>query len=129
MIGLSCLCSTFFRKGVAVFSLFSFFTVLFNCMCRDQSFSAAHRTTHCKHARKNLSIFHFCEYNSLACVCAKNYKLNRNGNFCKGTKVDKIIAGAKVFLVSYNKKIHWFFSHVCNSKFATFWVLCLRDNL
>ena len=22
------------------------------------------------------------------------------------------------------KKVHWFFSHVCNGKFAAFWVLC-----
>ena len=26
--------------------------------------------------------------------------------------------------MSYNKKVHWFLSHVCNGKFAALWVLC-----
>ena len=35
--------------------------------------------------------------------------MNKNGKFCKD-----------------NKKVHWFFSYVCNGKFAVCWVLCCR---
>ena len=51
----------------------------------------------------------------------RNYRPNRKGNFCKKTRVSKIIAGAEVdALVLCNKKVHWFFSHVCNGKFCVF---------
>ena len=48
--------------------------------------------------------------------------MNRNGKFCKGTWVSKIIAETKVD-ARIEQKIHWFFSYVCNGKFAMFWVL------
>ena len=50
----------------------------------------------------------------------RNHSFYRNGNFCKGTAVEKIISGAKV-AVRCHKKFHWFFSYVCNPKFAAFW--------
>ena len=50
---------------------------------------------------------------------------------CKGSHVSKIIAVAKadaraVLLI---KKVHWFFSYVCNRKFVVFLGDLLRDNL
>ena len=51
--------------------------------------------------------------------------MNRNGNFCKGTQVSKIIAEAKVDArVEQQKNFTGIFLHVCNGKFAVFWVLC-----
>ena len=51
--------------------------------------------------------------------------MNRNGNFCKGTWVSEVIAETKVRRPCWTmKKVHWFFSHVCNGKFSVFWVLC-----
>ena len=49
--------------------------------------------------------------------------MNRNGNFCKGTLVSKIVAEAKVDTRVENSKVHWFFSYVCNGKFAVLLVL------
>ena len=47
--------------------------------------------------------------------------LTKNGNFCKGTRVSKIIARAKVDARAVLLKIvHWFLSYVCNRKFAAF---------
>ena len=34
----------------------------------------------------------------------RNYRLNRNGNFCKGTQVSQIIAGAKVCALAVSLK-------------------------
>ena len=53
-------------------------------------------------------------------VSARIYKLNRNENFCKGTKLAKLLRRLKLTI----KKVHWFLSRVCNGKFAVFWVLC-----
>ena len=57
-------------------------------------------------------------------VSARNYKFYRNRHFWEETKVHKTVAGAKSMPISYKKKILWFFSHVCNCKFAVFWELC-----
>ena len=51
--------------------------------------------------------------------------MNRNGNFCKGTRVSKVIAETKDDAhVGQQKKFTGFFSYVCNGKFAVIWVLC-----
>ena len=50
--------------------------------------------------------------------------MNRNGDFCKGTELAKLLQRLKSTLELNNKKVHWFFSYVCNGKSAVFWVLC-----
>ena len=42
--------------------------------------------------------------------------------FAKEPKLAKLLRELKPTLVSYNKIVHWFFSYVCNGKFAVFWV-------
>ena len=50
--------------------------------------------------------------------------MNRNGNFCKGTYISKVIAKTKVDSRVDKQKKFTFFLYVCNGKFAVFWVLC-----
>ena len=60
----------------------------------------------------------------LLSVSARNHRSCRIGNFWKGARVSKIIAGAKIdACVIQQKKERWIFSHVCNGKFAVFWKL------
>ena len=49
--------------------------------------------------------------------------MNRNGNFCKGTCVSKVIAETKVDARVDKQKKFTGYSRVCNGKFAVFWVL------
>ena len=44
--------------------------------------------------------------------------------FAKEPRFAKLLRGLKSTPVSYKKKVHWFFTHVCNCKFAVLWVLC-----
>ena len=44
--------------------------------------------------------------------------------FAKEPKLAKLLQELKSTLVLYHKNVRWFFSHVCNGKFAAFWVLC-----
>ena len=44
--------------------------------------------------------------------------------FAKEPKLAKLFQELKLTPVSNDKKVHWFFSHVCNRKFAAFLVLC-----
>ena len=48
--------------------------------------------------------------------------------FAKEPKLAKLLRELKSTPVLYNKKARWFFSHVCNEKFAVFWVLCCGIN-
>ena len=42
----------------------------------------------------------------------------------KKPKIVKLLRELKSTPVSHNKKVHWFFSHVGNGKFAVIWLLC-----
>ena len=42
----------------------------------------------------------------------------------KKPKIVKLLRELKSTPVSHNKKVHWFFSHVCNGKFAVLQLLC-----
>ena len=44
--------------------------------------------------------------------------------FAKEPKLTKLLRELKSTPLLYNKKVHWFFSHVCNGNFAVFGVLC-----
>ena len=44
--------------------------------------------------------------------------------FVKEAKLGKLLRELKSTPMSYHKKIHWLFSHVCNGKFAVFLVFC-----
>ena len=60
--------------------------------------------------------------------CNPYFIIDATESFCKGTKLAKLLRELKSTPVSYNKKICWFFSHVCNGKFAVLWVLCCGIN-
>ena len=43
--------------------------------------------------------------------------------FAKESELAKLLQRLKSTPELNNKKVHWFFSYVCNGKFAVFWVL------
>ena len=51
----------------------------------------------------------------------KNCK--RTETFAKEPKLAKLLRGLSRRSRRTTRKLHWFFSHVCNCKFAAFWVL------
>ena len=44
--------------------------------------------------------------------------------FAKESELAKLLQRLKSTPELNNKKVHWFFSYVCNGKSAVFWVLC-----
>ena len=46
--------------------------------------------------------------------------------FAKKPELAKLLQRLKSTPMLNNKKVYWFFSYVCNGKFAVFWLLCCR---
>ena len=92
------------------------------CICKvDYAVKRAHYTT------SSQELSSHCYDNSTLTHATYQWiiNMNRNRNFCKGTWVSKVFADTKVDARPCwtIKKSNWFFSCVCNGKFAVFWVL------
>ena len=48
----------------------------------------------------------------------------RTETFAKEPTLAELLRELKSAAVSYHKRVHWFFSYVCNGKSSVFWVLC-----
>ena len=50
----------------------------------------------------------------------RNYNYEQERKPLQRNRISTIIAETKADAVLNNKKVHWFFSYVCNGKFAVF---------